>query len=177
MVEITYQMVLSTLQTLALIVGIAYYLFIMRNSQRNQQIQLETRKTEIYMQLIRQTRTPEFMKQWSTVMDMEFTGRQEWNEKYGPSANPEAFSAYMTVLQTYNSIAQLVKNDILDVETLYDLIMPVAFLYAWEKAKPQITEWSEDEGYHPWETLEWLVGELDKYLDVKKDEFRAKKAK
>jgi len=34
MVEITYQMVLSTLQTIALIVGIAYYLIIMRNSQR-----------------------------------------------------------------------------------------------------------------------------------------------
>jgi uncharacterized membrane-anchored protein YhcB (DUF1043 family) len=44
MVEITYQMVLSTLQTIALIVGIAYYLIIMRNSQRNQALALRAQE-------------------------------------------------------------------------------------------------------------------------------------
>ena len=41
MVEITSQMVLSTLQTIALIVGIAYYLTIMRNSQRTRELSLK----------------------------------------------------------------------------------------------------------------------------------------
>jgi uncharacterized membrane-anchored protein YhcB (DUF1043 family) len=51
-------MVLSTLQTIALVVGIAYYLFIMRNSQRNQELTLkaqeqalETRQTQLFMQI------------------------------------------------------------------------------------------------------------------------------
>ena len=44
MVEITYQMVLSTLQTVGLLVGITYYLIIMRNSQRAQQLQLRARR-------------------------------------------------------------------------------------------------------------------------------------
>ena len=44
MVEITYQMVLSTLQTIALIVGIAYYLIIMRNSQRTRELTLQSQE-------------------------------------------------------------------------------------------------------------------------------------
>jgi hypothetical protein len=50
MVEITYQMVLSPLQTVSLMVGVIYYIFIMRNSQKNQQMQLETRQTQLFMQ-------------------------------------------------------------------------------------------------------------------------------
>ena len=74
----------------------------------------------------------------------------------------------MTVLQTYNSIAQLVKKGVLEIETLYDLIMPQAFYLAWDIAKPQITDWSKENGYHPWETLEWLVGEIDQFLENKR---------
>ncbi len=155
-------------ELIVLVVGVVIALLQLRDIK-------ETRETEIYMQLIRQTRTPEFMKQWSMVRNMEFTGNADWNEKYGPRADPEAFSAYMTVLQTYNSIAQLVKKGIMDIETLYDLIMPAAFKYAWEKAKPQITQWSEGEGYNPWEALEWLVGELDDFLGVKRAEYRRKR--
>ena len=51
MVDVTYQMVLSTLQTAGILVGIIYYLTIMRNSQKNQQMQLETRQSQLFMQL------------------------------------------------------------------------------------------------------------------------------
>ena len=51
MVDVSYQMVLSTLQTVGLLVGIVYYLTIMRNSQKNQQMQLETRQSQLFMQL------------------------------------------------------------------------------------------------------------------------------
>ena len=53
MVEITYQMVLSTLQTVGILVGIIYYLTIMRNSQKNQQMQLETRQARKWNKRIR----------------------------------------------------------------------------------------------------------------------------
>jgi hypothetical protein len=53
MVEITYQMVLSTLQTVGILEGIIYYLFIMRNSQRNQQMQLETRQLDLFMRCLK----------------------------------------------------------------------------------------------------------------------------
>jgi len=59
------------------------------------------------MQLVRQTRTSEFMKQWTTVRGLDFEDNAEFFSKYGPNVDPDAFSAYMTVLQTYNCIAVL----------------------------------------------------------------------
>ena len=64
MAEITYQMVLSTIQTIALVVGIVYYLTIMRNAQKTRELtlqsqeltrkaqeqSLETREAQLFMQ-------------------------------------------------------------------------------------------------------------------------------
>ena len=170
-----YQTISIVFTGLSVSLAAFYYISTLRNAQRTRELQLhtqeqatETRKIEIYMQLIRQTRTTEFMKQWSMVVNMKFNSHEEWYEKYGPEADPDYFAAYVTVLQTYNSIAQLVKKGVLDIETLYDLIMPQGFYRAWDIAKPQITDWSKENGYHPWETLEWLVGELDQYLENKR---------
>ena len=134
---VDYQTISIIFTGLSISLAAFYYISTLRNAQRTRELQLraqeqatETRKIEIYMQLIRQTRTTEFMKQWATVLNMRFIGHADWYEKYGPRADPEAFSAYMTVLQTYNSIAQLVKKGVLDIETLYDLIMPQAFYLA-----------------------------------------------
>ena len=43
MAEITYQMVLSTLQTVGLLVGIFYYVMTLNYSRKNQELQLETK--------------------------------------------------------------------------------------------------------------------------------------
>ena len=66
MVEITYQMVLSTLQTIALVVGIIYYLIIMRNSQRTQQMQLDTRRAQLFTQLYSEFSRPENLRLYGT---------------------------------------------------------------------------------------------------------------
>ena len=69
MVEITYQMALSTLQTIGLLVGIAYYLIIMRNSQRNQELALkaqehalETRETQLFMNIFNTYSSGDFIE-------------------------------------------------------------------------------------------------------------------
>jgi uncharacterized protein HemX len=50
MVEITYQMILSTLQTIALIVGIVYYLIIMRNTQKTRELSLRAQELTLKAQ-------------------------------------------------------------------------------------------------------------------------------
>ena len=44
MAEITYQMVLSTLQTVGLLVGIFYYVTTMRNAQKTRELTLESQE-------------------------------------------------------------------------------------------------------------------------------------
>jgi hypothetical protein len=44
MVDVTYQMVLSTLQTAGLLVSIFYYITVLRNQQKNQEISLRNQE-------------------------------------------------------------------------------------------------------------------------------------
>jgi len=70
MAEITYQMILSTIQTIALIVGIIYYLTIMRNQQKTrnlalqaQENALQTRQSQLFMNVYNQSYSnPEFLR-------------------------------------------------------------------------------------------------------------------
>ena len=76
MIEITYQMILSTLQTAGLLVGIFYYIMVLRNQQKNQEISLrnqeltlksqalatETRQAQLFMQLFDRWSDPHFAK-------------------------------------------------------------------------------------------------------------------
>jgi hypothetical protein len=44
MVEVTIPIVLQVIQTVGILVGIIYYITIMRSNQKTQQLQLDTRK-------------------------------------------------------------------------------------------------------------------------------------
>ena len=56
MVDITLPIVLQIVQTAGILVGIVYYIAIMRNNQRTQQMQLETRQAQLFMQLYNRLR-------------------------------------------------------------------------------------------------------------------------
>ena len=69
MAEITYQMVLSTLQTAGLLVGIFYYILTLRNAQHTRELSLkaqeqaaETRKTQLLMQYTEKLSRPDIIE-------------------------------------------------------------------------------------------------------------------
>jgi hypothetical protein len=140
MVEITYQMVLSTLQTLALIVGIAYYLFIMRNTQRNQQIQLETRQTQMFKEFNDEFK--EIGPAWSEVMgSFGLTGSSSgwsWDDyedfmrKYGPDQSPEEWQKFFSIAGLFERTGILAKEGTVNLQIIYDNMggSPIRF---WDK--------------------------------------------
>jgi len=81
MVEITYQMMLSTIQTVSLIVSIIYYITIMRNSQKTQQQALDSRRTQLFLQFYGSA-TPEMIKHGSELLSWEWEDYEEFNVKY-----------------------------------------------------------------------------------------------
>jgi len=137
MVEITYQMVLSTLQTIALIVGIAYYLFIMRNSQRNQQHQLETRQAQLYMTLFNTINNQNIWRHWNEIREYQFTDYDDFMDKYGPVNNPEAYDKYVKVLWLFTEMGVLVQEGYITVEHVGNL-MEYTPIRAWRKFGPII---------------------------------------
>jgi len=52
MVEVTYRMVLSTLQTTGILVGIFYYIMTLNNTRKSQRLTLESRQAQLFMQML-----------------------------------------------------------------------------------------------------------------------------
>ncbi len=137
MVEITYQMVLSTLQTVALIVGIAYYLFIMRNSQRNQQHQLETRRAQLYMTLFNTINNQDIFRLWYEIREYQFADYDEFMDKYGPESNPDAYNKMVKILWLFTEMGTLVHRGYITIDDVSHLVSNNPIL-AWEKYGPII---------------------------------------
>ena len=90
MAEITYQMVLSTIQTLGLLVGIFYYIMTLQNTRKNQQIQLETRQAQLFMTLHIEDITQRASESLDIMMSLEYEDLDDFESKYGLENNPEA---------------------------------------------------------------------------------------
>jgi hypothetical protein len=154
MVDVTYQMVLSTLQTAGILVGISYYVMSLRNQNR-------ARKTQLYMQIANrfgqtqmvEARNKYSMFDWKTSEDL---------------AND--FSSYDgriiigTLASYYEGLGILVKEGLLDIRIIA-LFMTGPFREFWKKLMPVkdkfrvISKWPR-----AFIETEYLYKELTKYL-------------
>ena len=92
MVEVTYQMVLSTLQTAGILAGITYYIMTLQNTKKNQQLQLETRQAQLFMQVYREVCTPEWWKRQAETHKHDWSNYEKVEEFMGMTTNTEAYS-------------------------------------------------------------------------------------
>jgi len=164
MVEITYQMVLSTLQTVGILVGIVYYITIMRNSQRNQQMQLETRQAQLFMQLYNRykddTRDLDINK---SFLDVEIESLEDFQRLY---EDDEDFSRTLAALGGfYEGIGVMVREGYIPVR-LVALQWAGVTRRFWEKVEPFISHFREIREFpRAWSETEYLYNELMKYLE------------
>ena len=172
MVEITYQMVLSTIQTASLVIGIIYYITIMRNSQRNQELALkaqeqalETRQAQLFMELYNTWRAPEFRRNWYMIRHIwEWEDFDDFWEKYGPS-DAELSAIRSSVLAFFEGIGVLVKRGLIDMNLVVDLLY-TGIKETWEKYEEIIYGWRTKAGIpHIWKNYEYLYNELMKYVE------------
>lgn len=142
MVEITYQMVLNTIQTASLVIGIIYYITIMRNQQRNQELSLKAqqeaekaRQNELVFQKF-QNINPEFSRTFYEVMLMnDWEDAEEWEEKYGLQNNLEAYSKW-NYLTRYYEIAGIMLKHGADPDIIFELYPEGAVINLWELFEP-----------------------------------------
>jgi len=57
MVEITYQMILSTIQTVGILIGIFYYVMTLNYTKKNQEQTLKMRNAMVFHQIVGQALT------------------------------------------------------------------------------------------------------------------------
>ncbi len=176
MVEITYQMVLSTLQTLGLLVGIFYYVTTLRNAQKTRELTLqsqeltrkaqeqalETRQAQLFMQIYQEMSSPEHYIRDNELLRMEWEDFDDYYRKYGSENNPEAYALRCSMWYRLNGVGLLVKADLLDVDRVYDLIGGT-ILSQWAKWR-DIIIWIREEWSIPgyMEGFEFIADEMVK---------------
>jgi hypothetical protein len=147
MVEITYQMMLSTLQTIALIVGIVYYITIMRNQQKTRELALkaqeqatETRQTQIFMQLFQQLNSEETAKSWAELINMKVPDFDEFLLKYDSSVNPTHYAKRIHLWWTFNCIGELLRTETIEPDLVLRLQLSPMVIGMWENWEHIIRE-------------------------------------
>jgi hypothetical protein len=144
MVEITYQMILSTIQTIALIVGIIYYITIMRNTQKTRELtlesqeltrkaqeqQLETRQAQMFMQIYNQSHNdPSFTKAINQILGIK---KIETYEEFKEINRDEKLKeAINRTGMFYEGLGVLVKEGYIDIR-LVALLMTGMTRNWWE---------------------------------------------
>jgi hypothetical protein len=145
MVDVSYQMVLSTLQTVGILVGIIYYIFNMRNSQKNQQMQLETRQAQLFMQIYSRQYDRETRENIHFVDKIEYENYEDFIEKYGIENNPD-YLKISSLVTYYEGIGVLVKRKLIDPSIVDDL-MSSPIIRVWEKLRGYVEERRERTGH------------------------------
>ena len=123
MVEaVTFQTIFQFLQTVSIMVGIAYYLMILQNQQKTQKHQQEIQKTQLFMQLYQSSSNVENSETYWEIMGYEWNDYEEYVEKYGPRTNPESAHRMIAYYYVMDGLGMLVRNDVVDVETVYRML-------------------------------------------------------
>ena len=119
MVEaITFQTIFQFLQTLSIMVGIAYYLMILQNQEK-------TRKTQIFMNLFNQLSFKEKQRDWVDLMNYEWVDYEDFEHKYGSDSNPESFAQRFSLMFYFEGIGQMLKDGWIDIER----VTPVSYTH------------------------------------------------
>ena len=138
MVDVTYQMVLSTLQTVGLLVGIFYYVTTLRNAQKTRELALksqeqalETRQIQLFMQIYKDVNTEKNLLTFSELINPD-TDIEE-NQQYNPNLNPTFNAKRIRLWYSYNTIGELLREHIIEKELLHRLNIDLNVILLWEK--------------------------------------------
>jgi hypothetical protein len=154
MAEITYQMILSTLQTAGLLVGISYYILSLRNQNR-------ARKTQLYLQMVNKFSHPDMNDAQGKFNDLEWSTAEDFIEDW---RNPERRVTLGTLGAWYEGLGVLVKENLLDIRVVALLLTGLVIQF-WEKILPVIEEVREEFGSPRfWIENEYLYDQLKKYI-------------
>ena len=119
---------------IGIIVAIIYYTLTLRNSNKTQQLQLETRQAQLFLNIYNHWNTPEYWKNYWTVIDREWTNYDDYLSKYGRQVDLEGNAQAATLFAFYEGLGVLVKRKLIDPHFVDDLLGATIINY-WEKTR------------------------------------------
>jgi len=167
MVEITLPIVLQILQTAGILVGIIYYITIMRNQQKTRELSLraqeqatKTRQIQIFMQIFQQLNSEETHKSWAELANLEIN-IEDYLQKYDSSVNPAHYAKRAVLWYSFNTIGELLRMGIIDPVLLHRLSLGPMVIITWERWADIIRELRVMHNAPDiWEGFEYLYNEM-----------------
>ena len=167
MVDATF--VLNLVETVGILVGVTIAIIQLRDIDQTNERDLETRQTQLQLNILAQTRTMNFlMRYMQIVYGQEYNTYEEWIEKYGPRINPEAYTTYVYVTGMYQNLGVLLKRNILNTEEIAEQIRPMSFITLWKKIQPIVKHHRETTNPTAYEPFEYLANEMRILLETRK---------
>ena len=140
MVEFTIELMLDIIRTSGILVGIFYYLTILRNQQKNRMIDLVFRRMQSdgaeYQRMARMVEPQR--TGWNTV--------EEFYQKYGYSTSPEDTIARNEIIRKLKSWGFLLKEGAVDLDFITRIHSPWYIIRIWEGFSPIIFDGREKMG-------------------------------
>ena len=171
-IQAAYYMVAAT----GVLVAAVFYILNLRISQKNQELTLkaleqsakaqqqtlETRQTQMFMNIYNQVASKEYTTAWDKMMNKPWKTYDEWDQLY--RKDPEFRGSEDITQLFYEGLGTLVREGQLPIR-MVALLMCGMTRYHWERHKVIVDEGRRVYGHRRWfSEEEFLYGELMKYL-------------
>jgi hypothetical protein len=130
-IQAAYYMVAAT----GVLVAAVYYVFNMRATQRNMKANLETRQTQLFMQIYMRYMEPDLIGSVGPLMRREWRDLDDYIKKYGfGEIGPDGINLG-SLFSFYEGVAVLLQRGTIDIDLVYEL-MPTNVTVLWRKYGP-----------------------------------------
>ncbi|MBL7169174.1 hypothetical protein ISS40_10915 [Candidatus Bathyarchaeota archaeon] len=148
---------------LGIIASILYYASVLRNANRTQLMQLETRQASFFMQIYNRMLDKDFMEVWHKVLGYDYSDPEAAMRRYDSEVDSEERVNVDLIAQWYEGLGVLVKEGLLDIH-LIAVMFPLTVINGWNALGPMITEMQKTSSSRG-SNFEYLYDELMRYLE------------
>jgi hypothetical protein len=115
----------------------------------------------------------DFSEACADLFNQDFEDAEDWQRKYGVLTNPEAWSKYVYVINTYNQIEMFLKTREVDPELIFHLYHPNGIIHFWDKFRPVFMDIRERHEFPSYvEPFEYLFNEaLKRYPSIRREDY------
>ena len=148
---------------IGLTASILYYSTILRNANKTQKMQLETRQVQMFMSIGSVRNSIEFQRLFYKVAYIdEWSDIEDYYRKYSPRNNLDAYSEHLYIWQLFDTVGFLLEKSVIDLSFLDDLLK-TSIMDVWIKYEPVINALRERSSKPKlWNQFEYLANELMK---------------
>jgi hypothetical protein len=134
-----------------------------------QQQTLETRQSQLFMEVYKTDESNEFQTNWWEIFgNWEWKDLDDFLEKYGPySGNSIPYGKLMSIFSHYEGMSVLMKRGLLSPDLVYDLKYDSVIMF-WDKFSPIVLWWRKRyNAPQMFGTIEWLYSEMKRIRESK----------